>query len=54
MTFGSYAFGSSATGGLVSTGCVCPSCNLVVMELLEQSPGYLDLDKISRHINNII
>lgn len=59
MTFGSYAYASSGYAGTqVTQVCPPPSCNLIVMNLLEQcleqSPGYLDLDEISRYVNNII
>lgn len=60
MTFGSYAYASSEYAGTQITQIAeCPSppsCNLIIMNLLEQCseqyPGHLDLDEISRYIDN--
>ena len=54
MIFGSFAYGSAAVGGSAVACPSPPSCNLIVMKLIEQSPGYLDLDEISRYVDNII
>ena len=57
MTFGSYAYASSEYAGKVTQVMECPqppSCNLIIMNSLEQSPGHLNLNEISRYINNII
>ena len=55
MTYGGFAYGASAIGGapLLLT-CSAPSANLVVMELLEKPPGYLNIGDISRFIDDII
>ncbi len=54
MTFGSYAYASSEYAGTQVMVCAQPSCNLIIMnslgQYLEQYPGHLDLDKISRYI----
>ncbi len=59
MTFGSYAYASSEYAGTQVaqvTECPSPSCNLIIMnslgQYLEQYPGHLDLDEISRYIDN--
>lgn len=57
MTFGSYAYASSEYAGTRVSGCPTPpSCNLIVMnslrQYLEQYPVHLDLDEISRYIDN--
>lgn len=60
MTFGSYAYASSEYAGTqVAQVMECPqppSCNLIIMnslgQYLEQYPGHLDLDEISRYVDN--
>jgi len=62
MTFGSYAYASSEyAGAQVTQTMECPqppSCNLIIMnslgQYLEQPPGHLNLNDISRYIDNII
>ena len=49
MTFGGYAYGSSAFGSSSpSIPCTAPSCNLIVMEILERLRDmgiYIDCSK---------
>lgn len=54
MTYGTTPYGGSGFGSGVAQvpPTPSPSCNLIVMELLEKYPGYLDLDNISRYIDN--
>lgn len=57
MTFGGFAYGSVALGGLLTTvtvACPPPSCNLIVMELLNSSPGHLNIDRLSRYIDSLV
>lgn len=57
MTFGGFAYGSVTLGGLstmITTACPPPSCNLIVMELLNSSPGHLNIGRLSRYIDNLV
>lgn len=53
MTYGGFAYGAIAFGGSLS-GCSPPRANLIVMDQLELSPGNVDLDKLSKSIDDLL
>ena len=54
MTYGGFAYGAVEIAGSPFTGCSPPRANLVVMEQLGLSPGNLDLDKLSKSIDDLL
>ncbi len=54
MTYGGFAYGSLEAGGSPFIGCSPPRANLIIMEQLELFPGNIDLDKLSKSIDNLL
>lgn len=54
MAYGGFAYGALEIGGSPFTVCTPPSANLIVMEQLGLSPGNVDLDKLSKSVDDLL